>query len=132
MPNNIYQEKYIIQVIMIKQQDQHDQFLIFFYGLLLIVFNLKKTQTVFCLFLPHPDTKLSDSCCVRFVLTSSTTLWDWFNEKSFQKFWVLHEKPKNEIRPSHGISLNSQPKLTIPSGLCSDYCPLQKPYGMRT
>jgi len=118
---------------MIKQQDLQDQFIRFFFtGLLFIVFNLKKTQTVFCSFLPHPDTKLSDSSCVRFVLTSSTTICDWFYEKVFQKFWVLHEKTKNEIRPFHGISLNSQPKLMIPSGLCSDYCPLQKPYGMRT
>jgi len=74
---------------MIKQQDQQDQFIriilfifiYFFDDLLFIVFNLKKTHTVFCSFLPHPDTKLSDSCCVRFVLTSSTTLWDWFYEK---------------------------------------------------
>jgi len=36
--------------------------------------------------------------------------------KKLLKFWVLDEKTKNEIRPSHGISLNSQPKLTIPSG----------------
>ena len=66
---------------MIKQQDQQDQFIrimfsfFFLTGLLFIIFNLKKTQTVFCSFLPHSDTKLSDSCCVRFVLTSSTILW---------------------------------------------------------
>jgi len=84
---------------MIKQQDQHDQFIIFFDGLLFIVFNLEKTQSVFCLFLPHPDTKLSDSCCVRLVLTSSTTLWDWFYEKSFQNFGLCTKNGRTKFGP---------------------------------